>query len=118
MTSIKVYDKQGGSFLDPGNVGSHVQWYVNSHVEKRKDGSVSSVSCGGAINLGDCNRVISWGLHSSAHRAEAEPDEEDSGMDDLTKLDNAIAELTKCRKAFAKALLLMKGNRKRITEKA
>jgi len=85
---IQIFFEQGGSFLDPGSVGSSIQWFVRVHtyeISHGKHKGKRSSQLQGCVNLTDCERRISWGLW------------------DVKKIDAAIEELKKVRRATIKA---------------
>lgn len=114
MSEVKTFQAQGALFLDPGNVGSHVLWNVQVKESFRKDGTLSNVTIDGTVNLGDCDRTIKWGIHDYSYPGS---DEDDQG-DILGKFDNAIAELTKARRAIAQAVKIYDKRSKLITKDA
>lgn len=87
---VELITAQGGQFLSPASCGSTVQWHVRMHTwqnSKKKD--IPQVN--GTIKLSDCSRVIEWSA---------------SDYEDLNKIDRAIEELRKVKKALTRALSL------------
>lgn len=112
---MKVIEAQGGQFLAPANVGSHIQWHLSLDQQMRKDGSISGISIQGTIRLGDCNRNIDWGIGDHAYTATVVDEDNAVVGEDLTKIDNAIVELQKIRKVYAQAIKIFNQRRKLIT---
>lgn len=84
----EIFYHHGGSFIDPGNVGSSVQWYVRAYtyeITHGKHKGKRTASMHGCLNLSDCDRRITW------------------GVSDVDKIDNAIAELKRLRAAMVTA---------------
>lgn len=92
---IELFHKEGGRFLRPGEVGSAVQWHVTLHASERDYGTKKGTMAPGmsaTVALADCSRWVSWDI---------------TEVEDLDKLDRAIEELTKARKALKKALAIL-----------
>ncbi len=98
MSSNTLFVRSGGSFIDPENVGSGVNWRISVEGskpkppepgEKKTYRSGGYVSVDGDVALSDCGRVINWSLSDATA---------------LEKIDNAIAELQRARRAMSSAL--------------
>lgn len=86
-----IFDAAGGRMLRPHSVGSSVHWYIHVDEFTYQHGDrkgKKGVTFNGHIRLTDCENHIDWGL---------------SYQEDLTKLDNAIAELKSARAALLRA---------------
>lgn len=87
-----LFKKQGGRFLQPGSVGSSIQWHVRTVQDKRgygKNPNALRTELSGEVHLTDCTKMIVWSA---------------ADEDCLTKLDEAITELIAAREALAKAV--------------
>lgn len=86
---ITLYDKQDGCQIAPQDCGSTIFWHVRAwaeHVSYGDDKGKVRAFVSGTVHLTDCSRVISW------------------DMCELEKIDAAIEQLRRARKALAKAL--------------
>lgn len=111
---MKLMREQGGKFLAPGAVGSHIEWYVNVDSEINKAGKLRSVSLSGSANLGDCSRVINWGFSEHIYQPDEIPE---TYKGDLVKIETAIAELTRLHKALLKGYKIVEQKAKLLEKR-
>lgn len=98
MSEHKVWE--GHRFLDPAEVDSSVGWAIvvethPSHVDKKGGLHNVRIELKASVKLTDCSRLITWTFAANY--------DEDVGEAQLTKLDNAIDQLTRARAALARA---------------
>lgn len=100
---------QGGVFIDPKEAGSYVWYkvYTETYTD-RKTGQVTSYPHG-TVKLGDCSRSIEWDISSYS--------EVKGAKGKVTKLNKAIAALTKARDALTRAHKLADKTRRKATKK-
>jgi hypothetical protein len=92
----ELFFREGAKFLAPGSVGSSLHWFVRVHTyeithgkHKGKRNSVFNAT----IHLSDCDRRISW------------------GAEDIGKIDAAINELQRLRRAVSMGAKVAKAHK-------
>lgn len=89
--SVDLLKKEGATFLRFGEAGSSIRWGVHASLKPRGYGEKKhelQPQLIAQVYLTDCTRQIEWDINTE---------------EDLEKLDKAIDELTKMRKATRKA---------------
>lgn len=98
LENKRLREEAGGTFLDPQNCGSTVQWAVGAELQsgyrKADEDKFVAAVVYGQIAMTDCNRRIEWSLSDEFA---------------LSKLDRAIAALKAARKALRRAEKIAKG---------